>query len=87
MMYHDDFAALTIRAMIRSGKIVFAGNRRLKIFGLLSCQSGKRMAIRNRVFFTDDTEAIEHGYRPCGHCMRNQYRQWNRNQHENAAVV
>ncbi|WP_121197209.1 Ada metal-binding domain-containing protein [Mucilaginibacter gracilis] len=31
---------------------------------------------KNRVFFVSEAEAIDAGYRPCGHCMRNLYAQW-----------
>jgi methylphosphotriester-DNA--protein-cysteine methyltransferase len=27
----------------------------------------------NRVFFKSSAEAMDNGYRPCGHCMRQQY--------------
>ena len=63
-------------ALIRSGKVVLGGNRNLKIYGQLSCGSGKRMFRKNRVFFNTEEEAIEEGYRPCGHCMREAYKAW-----------
>jgi methylphosphotriester-DNA--protein-cysteine methyltransferase len=53
-----------------------AGNARLKIYGLLKCPSGKRMKLENRVFFKTETEALQSGFRPCGHCMRDQFRKW-----------
>ena len=62
--------------LIRTGEIKFAGNRLLKIYGLLSCTSGKRMNKENRVFFNSEKEAIEKGYRPCGHCLRVKYKVW-----------
>nr|WP_317126867.1 Ada metal-binding domain-containing protein [Chryseobacterium bernardetii] len=34
------------------------------------------MKKENRVFFTDESEALQNGYRPCGHCMKESYRQW-----------
>ncbi len=37
---------------LRTGQWAFAGNRKLKIYGLLSCTSGKRMHIKNRVFLS-----------------------------------
>jgi methylphosphotriester-DNA--protein-cysteine methyltransferase len=57
---------------IRSGKIRFAGNTRLKIYGQLNCWSGKRMKKENRVFFKTEKEALEFGFRACGHCMKRQ---------------
>ncbi|MCW3467118.1 Ada metal-binding domain-containing protein [Chitinophaga nivalis] len=65
-----------IQEAIVSGQISLGGNRPLKIYGLLSCNSGKRMKMENRVFFRDQQEALSAGYRPCGHCMRDAYRLW-----------
>ncbi|MEH6305992.1 metal-binding protein [Olivibacter sp. CPCC 100613] len=62
--------------LIRKGRVSLAGYRPKKIYGLLSCISGKRMKIVHRVFFYDEQEAIHHGYRPCGHCLKNQYQKW-----------
>lgn len=59
-------------SLIRKGEITLGGYRRAKIFGLLSCRSGKRMKAENRVFFKSEAEAIAAGYRPCGHCMKAQ---------------
>jgi methylphosphotriester-DNA--protein-cysteine methyltransferase len=57
--------------LIHSRKILLAGNRRLKIYGKLNCASGKRMKRENRVFFTNEKEAIQEGFRPCKKCMTN----------------
>jgi methylphosphotriester-DNA--protein-cysteine methyltransferase len=62
--------------LIREQAILFAGNRKLKIYGRLSCTSGKRMKTANRVFFANEQEAIDKGYRPCGHCLRDKYLLW-----------
>lgn len=57
------------------------GNRRGKIYGRLDCPSALR-AIRqggyaeHRVFFLDEATAIAAGYRPCGTCMRDTFKQW-----------
>jgi len=69
-------ASRKLKEMIDSGRITMAGNGNLKIYGLLSCGSGKRMKRSNRVFFADEHDALIHGYRPCGHCMREQYLKW-----------
>ncbi|HEX4851811.1 MAG TPA: Ada metal-binding domain-containing protein [Puia sp.] len=53
-----------------------AGNANLKIYGRLDCRSGKRMQRKNRVFFEDEAEAIQRGFRPCGHCMHERYQSW-----------
>ncbi|HWV32952.1 MAG TPA: Ada metal-binding domain-containing protein [Dyadobacter sp.] len=65
-----------LKRMINDGAITMAGNRNLKIYGLLSCGSGKRMKHSNRVFFADEHDVLTHGYRPCGHCMREAYLKW-----------
>lgn len=57
------------------------GNRRAKIYGRFDCPSALR-ALRQggyakwRVFFADETTAIAAGYRPCGNCMRAEYKEW-----------
>lgn len=65
-----------LSALIRRGEIVLAGNKRLKIYGRLRCASGKRMRKENRIFFKSEMEAIENGFRPCGHCMKTEFRAW-----------
>jgi hypothetical protein len=68
--------------LITSGEISLGGNSKLKIYGTLSCQSGKRMKPFNRVFFSSEQEAINAGYRPCGHCMKEAYRLWQKTRNE-----
>lgn len=67
---------MAVRALIRKGLITLGGNKKLKIYGHLNCKSGKRMNRENRVFFTDEKEAIAIGFRPCGNCKRNLYQKW-----------
>ena len=62
--------------LIDQNLVQFAGNRNLKIYGTLQCKSGKRMKLANRVFFASENEALTLGYRPCGHCLRNDYLNW-----------
>jgi len=62
--------------LIRKGDITLGGYKKAKIYGLLTCSSGKRMKVENRVFFKDEAEALTSGYRPCGHCMKEKYEQW-----------
>lgn len=76
MLLHPSLTDAQLRSLIRSGNIRFGGNARLKIYGLLSCMSGKRMNRVNRVFFSSEEDAREHGYRPCGHCLREAYQLW-----------
>ncbi len=62
--------------LLRSKRIAVAGNQRLRIYGTLHCSSGKRMHPKNRVFFTSAKAAIASGFRPCGHCMPEEYKRW-----------
>jgi methylphosphotriester-DNA--protein-cysteine methyltransferase len=73
MIKHNEISNTELRAKIRQQQISFGGNIILKIYGTLQCRSGKRMKRENRVFFSSETEAIEKGYRPCGHCMKKEY--------------
>lgn len=66
--------------LIRSGAIRFGGYKKARIYGLLSCASGKRIKVENMVFFKDEKEAIAAGYRPCGHCLRKAYQLWKMDQ-------
>jgi methylphosphotriester-DNA--protein-cysteine methyltransferase len=76
MWQHDALSDQALFSFIRAGKISIGGNRPAKIFGLLSCSSGKRMKRSNRVFFENINAAVAEGYRPCAHCMKLQYQLW-----------
>lgn len=76
MIEHSQLSSENIRSKIRRREIRFGGNKKLKIYGLLSCRSGKRMKMNNRVFFADEKEALQNNYRPCGHCMKEAYKLW-----------
>ena len=83
MIKHIDFSddsegQFQLRCLIRSGEIVLGGNIRLGIYGRLHCSSGKRMLRKNRVFFQSQADAIENGFRPCGHCMKTEWVEWKR---------
>lgn len=69
MIKHKECSDKELRAKIKHQSIRFGGNKKLKIYGLLNCKSGKRMKRENRIFFSTENEAIENGFRPCGHCM------------------
>jgi len=73
---HIQFTGAFLHQQIKSEQITFAGNRSLKIYGTLSCSSGKRMKKANRVFFSSEPEALKAGYRPCGHCLKAKYKIW-----------
>ena len=59
---------------------MLGGNSELRIYGQLDCWSALRWVGRGyeriRVFFADEETAIAAGYRPCGHCMKDKYREW-----------
>lgn len=76
MIRHSDISVNELRNQIKQQKIHFGGNRKLKIYGTLSCASGKRMKRENRVFFSSEQEAQQNNYRPCGHCMKDEYKKW-----------
>ncbi|QHW00673.1 Ada metal-binding domain-containing protein [Spirosoma endbachense] len=56
--------------------ITLGGNRPGKIYGRLDCRAGKRMKPENRVFFWNEAEALELGYRPCAVCLPGAYKAW-----------
>lgn len=76
LIKHNEATPVILRSKIRKNEIVLAGNSKLKIYGLLSCRSGKRMHEVNRVFFKSEITALQNGYRPCGHCMKDKYKNW-----------
>jgi methylphosphotriester-DNA--protein-cysteine methyltransferase len=76
MIRHEQLKTTALGRLIKSGHVRLAGNVKLKIYGLLSCLSGKRMKRENRVFFTDEREAKALGFRPCGHCLPDKYKKW-----------
>ena len=64
-------------------KGLLGGNKKLKIYGRMDCPSALS-AIRRfpgsyekfRVFFADEKTALAAGYRPCGNCLRQKYREY-----------
>jgi methylphosphotriester-DNA--protein-cysteine methyltransferase len=76
MIKHSEISNIELHNKIRQKEILIGGNIKLKIYGTLYCLSGKRMKKETRVFFSLETEAIEKGYRPCGHCMKKEYKIW-----------
>ena len=59
------------------------GNGKQKIYGRLDCpmalSSIKRFPgvyEKTRVFFADEKTALAAGYRPCGNCLREKYREY-----------
>ncbi|WP_153637869.1 Ada metal-binding domain-containing protein [Prolixibacter sp. NT017] len=76
MIRHTEIDKASLHSKIRHHELTFAGNGKLKIYGTLSCSSGKKMKQENRLFFTSEQEALERGYRPCGNCMKKEYHKW-----------
>lgn len=76
MIQHNEISDTELRTKIKAQEIVFGGNKNLKIYGTLDCKSGRRMKIENRVFFNSEKEALEHNFRPCGHCMKLDFKKW-----------
>lgn len=61
----------------------FGGNGKLKIYGRLDCPSALSSIRRFpgsyekcRVFFADEKTALAAGYRPCGNCLREKYKEY-----------
>jgi hypothetical protein len=61
---------------------LLGGNGRMKIYGRLDCSSARRTVTagntyqKHRVFFADEATAVAVGFRPCGNCMRQEYKAW-----------
>ncbi|WP_344975956.1 Ada metal-binding domain-containing protein [Compostibacter hankyongensis] len=76
MIRHTEISDSDLRNKIRQQKIRLGGNSKLKIYGILRCAAGKRMKRENRVFFTSEQEARQNNYRPCGRCLKIEYKKW-----------
>jgi len=76
VIHHGELSNKDLRQKIKQSEVCFGGNRKLKIYGVLQCSSGKRMKKENRVFFSSEKEAKSEGYRACGNCMFSEYKKW-----------
>ena len=61
----------------------FGGNGKMKIYGRFDCPSANSTIRRfpgkyekHRVFFADEKTALAAGYRPCGNCLREKYKEY-----------
>jgi len=61
----------------------FGGNSKLKIYRRLDCPSALSIIRRfpgnyekSMVFFADEKIALAAGYRPCGNCLREKYKEY-----------
>ncbi len=58
------------------------GHRRRRVYGRLDCPTALSLIRRGmfrvdqRVFFATEADAVAAGYRPCGSCLRDGYREW-----------
>lgn len=62
---------------------IYGGNSKLKIYGRLDCPSALSTIKRfpgsyekGRVFFADEKTALAAGFRPCGNCLRDKYKEY-----------
>lgn len=71
-------------------KGLYGGCRSTKIYGRMDCSAalralnspGREVYIRNRVFFQDEATALAAGFRPCGRCLRDKYKEYQANPQE-----
>ena len=61
----------------------YGGNGKMKIYGKLDCPSANSTIKRfpgkyeeHRVFFADEKTALAAGFRPCGNCLRDKYKEY-----------
>ena len=62
----------------------FGGNKETGVYGRMDCSAALRALsldtrdhyIQNRVFFKDEATALAAGFRPCGRCLREKYKQY-----------
>lgn len=61
----------------------YGGNGKLKIYGRLDCPTANSTIRRfqgsyekHRVFFADEKTALAAGFRPCGNCLRQKYKEY-----------
>jgi len=64
-------------------KGLLGGHARTRVYGRMDCPVAlsllrRGFQPRHRVFFKDESVAIAAGYRPCGACLREKYREFKR---------
>ena len=57
------------------------GHKKTKVYGRMDCPAALRAIdkygyIKERVFFADEQTAVAAGFRPCGACLREKYKNW-----------
>ncbi len=76
MIKHNEISNIELKIKFGNNEICFGGNTSLKIYGKIGCNSGKRMKKNNRIFFNSGQVILSYDYRPCEHCMINEYKEW-----------
>jgi hypothetical protein len=69
------------RELLSTAPGTLGGHRRTRVYGRLDCPVALSLIargfdMRHRVFFADEATAVAAGYRPCGACLRGEYRRW-----------
>lgn len=62
----------------------YGGNRETGVYGRMDCSAALNALkrpdrdhyIQNRVFFKDEATDLAAGFRPCGRCLREKYKQY-----------
>ena len=81
ILHTENLTVRNIAELKISGEVSMGGHRKYKIYGHLNCPNAAKWVakgyyVKQRVLFTNESEAIENGYRPCGCCMKKEYQQW-----------
>ena len=75
----QNFSVRQIAELKAAGLITLGGHRKLKIYGSLNCTNAARYVakgqyIQQRVLFASEQDAVDNGFRPCGCCMKEEYK-------------
>jgi len=68
-LYNDFEVADSEPSEMISSWVVYIGNKDSKIYHTLTCSSGQKISISNRIYFSSKTQAEASGYRPCSICL------------------
>lgn len=64
MIWHSEISDNGLRSKIKQQEICLGGNSKLKIYGTLSCTSGKKMKRENRVCFLTKRKLLQTAFAP-----------------------
>jgi methylphosphotriester-DNA--protein-cysteine methyltransferase len=70
---------------------MLGGHRGTRVYGRLDCPTAlasirRGQYVTHRVFFADELAALDAGFRPCGSCLRELYRDWDQDREGFAAA-